>query len=395
MFKLPPPLSWLPLSRLPPGRRPGLATPARSILFVTTHCPTRAHAGGLRLLDLCIRLRAIAPNAAIDVFAHRNQAIDGDYADVEAVFDRVYYCERMRMNFARFRRRRPQRADYDVVSFEFLQHPSAVRSFLPHAGRALFTPMELLTRAHALAPEPEDRKARARARRELEREAAVCALVDEVVCVSRPDAEFARRRKMAARISCLETGVSQLEFHDARTDAAREPFTVVFVAFFDSRTNRDALQWYLDGAHVLLKARFPDYRLDVIGRGDLSAFRDRADAALRLVGEVDRLAPHIARAAAGIAPALSGAGFRGKINQYACCATPTVASPLAAEGLAYRDGESILVAQDPDAFAQALAGLLADPAARARMGARAAAVCDQHYSWASRDREIARIFNLG
>ena len=186
MLKLPPPFSWFL-----PGRRPTAVTPARSILFVTTHCPTRAHAGGLRLLDLCARIRAIAPDAVIDVFARRNEAVDGDYADVEAVFDHVYYSSRMRLNFARFLRRRPQRRDYDVVSFEYLQQPAAVRSFLPHAGKVLFTPMELLTRGRALGrvQEPDDR----RARRELDWEAALCRIVDEVVCVSRPDADFARR----------------------------------------------------------------------------------------------------------------------------------------------------------------------------------------------------------
>ena len=199
---------------------------------------------------------------------------------------------------------------------------------------------------------------------------------------------------MAARVSCLETGVSQLEFGETRPEAAREPFTVIFVAFFESQTNRDALQWLLDGVHPRPKQRFPQYRLDVVGHGDLSPFRARADETLNLIGEVDRLAPFIARAAVGVAPALSGAGFRGKINQYAFCAIPTVASPLAAEGLAYRNGESILVAEQPEAFAQAVAALLASPALREAIGEKARRVCAETYNWTSRDAEIARIFNL-
>jgi glycosyltransferase involved in cell wall biosynthesis len=378
------------------GGRPPLSTPARSILFVTTHCPTRSHAGGLRLLDLCSRIRAIAPQTVIDVFAYRDEAIDGDYADVEALFDHVYYCDRRRMNFNRFLKRRPQRADYDVVSFEYLQQPSAVRSFLRHAGKALFTPMELLTRAHALAPALAVGDARLvkRMRRDQDWEAAVCRIVDEIVCVSQPDAEFARRRQLSAKVSCLETGLSELEFGAEPSKMLGEPFTVVFVAFFGSQTNRDALLWYLDGPHALLRTKFPDYRLDVVGRGDLSSFRARMDEALNLIGEVDRLGPFIARAAVGIAPALSGAGFRGKINQYACFAVPTVASPLAAEGFAYQPGDSILVAETSEAFAEAVATLLVAPTRREVMGEKARKICAEHYAWESRDPEIARLFNL-
>ena len=51
-----------------------------------------------------------------------------------------------------------------------------------------------------------------------------------------------------------------------------------------------------------------------------------------LVGEVDSLEPFIKNASIGIAPALSGSGFRGKINQYSINFIPTVASKLAAKG---------------------------------------------------------------
>jgi glycosyltransferase involved in cell wall biosynthesis len=53
-----------------------------------------------------------------------------------------------------------------------------------------------------------------------------------------------------------------------------------------------------------------------------------------------------------------------------------------------------MVAQDPEAFAQAVASLLADPARREIMGERARKLCSEHYTWGSRDPEIVRLFNL-
>ena len=361
------------------------------MLFVSTHCPSRAHAGGLRLLDIASRLRVLQPGLAIDVFTFRNPEEDWSYADVETRFDRVFYSDTTRLTHERFAAERPPRLDYDVVSFEYQQRADNVRSYLPHAGKTLFTPMELKARAYALAPQTATAGQR---RREIARERAVSGLVDEVVCVAEADAQFARRAIPFARVACLETGVSEIEFANAEPAPVREPFTALFIGYFGAATNIAALTWYLDHVHPRVVARFPLYRLDVVGRGDLSAFRPRAGPSLNLVGEVAQTWPYIARAAVGLAPAVSGAGFRGKINQYAYLATPCVASQLAVEGFVYRDREDIRVAGTPEAFAAAIGELLADPARREAMGARARQTCLAHYAWASKDDEIRRLFNL-
>ena len=373
------------------------ATPTRNILFVSTHCPTRAHAGGLRILDIAARIRAMDPTVAIDIFTIKNQDIDWDYSDVECNFDNVYYANTHKMDFRNFAAQQPKFTGYDIVSFEYLPHPSAVVSFRPHAGKILFTPMESLSRALAIRLKTETlAKDEAKWARHIAlRERKVCRLADETVCVSHPDAEYMRRELRLANVTCLETCVSKIEFASYTGRALPyEPFTVLFLAYFGAATNVDALHWYLQAVHPILKAKFPAYRLDAVGRGDLSQFRGSLDPALKLVGEVAELGPCIARAAVGIAPAVSGAGFRGKINQYALFGVPAVASPLAAQGMVYEQGKDILAAADGPDFAAGIAALLERPALRNSMGENARMKCRAHYSWETKDAEIARIFNL-
>jgi glycosyltransferase involved in cell wall biosynthesis len=54
------------------------------------------------------------------------------------------------------------------------------------------------------------------------------------------------------------------------------------------------------------------------------------------------------------------------------------------EGLEARDGEQLLVASSPEAFADAVVRLYEAPGQRARMGEAARAFVTQHYTWEQR-----------
>ena len=373
---------------------------APRILVVAWHCPTRAHAGGLRMLDLYDYLRKAAPGIRLDLFTIRRPANDWSYDDLGRIFDRIYFTDAEDLSVRALNAQRKDRMAYDVVDFQFLDAAADLDAYRAVGRKLIFTPMELLSRAYHLELEKPGRVGSARRFADqmetVARELAVCRAVDEVVCVSAPDADYLRATAGKATVTTLETGVSTLEFGEVTpaSDISRASRTIVFVAYFGSATNVEALDWYLTKVHPLVRAAVPDYRLDVVGRGDLSQFQALASSSINFVGEVASVAPYIARSALGIAPALGGAGFRGKINQYAMLGVATVASPLAAEGLAYTDGADILVGADPEAFAAACISLLTDTDANRRMSGAAAATCAAHYSWSARDEVIRSIYGL-
>ena len=223
---------------------------------------------------------------------------------------------------------------------------------------------------------------------------------DEVVCVSDTDAAFLRKATFSRNVQGLDTGVSQFEFSDAlRPDficktAESRRCNVLYVAYFGSETNLLALRWYLDNVHPLIKASVPEYRFTVVGRGDLSAFSRYKDDSVEFVGEVAALAPHIQEARLGIAPALTGSGFRGKVNQYSVLGIPSVISPIAFNGLAYQDGANIFVAEKPAMFAERCITLLTNNEINNNMGQAARKLCLTHYTWESKWPIIRKIYNL-
>jgi len=80
---------------------------------------------------------------------------------------------------------------------------------------------------------------------------------------------------------------------------------------------------------------------------------------------------------------------RHKILEALAQGRPVVSTSLGAEGLGLRDGEHLLLADTPAAFASALVRVLQDPALAQRLVAGGRAFVERHHSLAAL-REAAR-----
>jgi glycosyltransferase involved in cell wall biosynthesis len=76
---------------------------------------------------------------------------------------------------------------------------------------------------------------------------------------------------------------------------------------------------------------------------------------------------------------LYGSGTRVKIVEAAAYGKPVVSTTIGAEGIELRDGEEILLRDDPGSFAEACIRLLTDHALAARVGQRARSAIEERY----------------
>lgn len=73
--------------------------------------------------------------------------------------------------------------------------------------------------------------------------------------------------------------------------------------------------------------------------------------------------------------------MRMKVLETLAAGKALVATPLAVAGLDVRDGDHVLLAEGPAAFADAVSGLLDDPQARADLGRQARAWALEQPDW--------------
>lgn len=90
-------------------------------------------------------------------------------------------------------------------------------------------------------------------------------------------------------------------------------------------------------------------------------------------GPVDSVAPYLKAADLAVVPLQKGGGTRMKILDYFAAGLAVVSTAKGAEGIPIESGTQALVVEGHDAFAEAVAELLADPGARNRLGEAAEA----------------------
>ena len=136
---------------------------------------------------------------------------------------------------------------------------------------------------------------------------------------------------------------------------------LVFVGGFRHPPNVDAVRWFVQDAFPSIRMRLPDVRFHCIGSHTPPEIEALAAMPGVIVhGHVADIDPYMDGGRISVAPLRYGAGVKGKINLSMAHGQPVVATACAVEGMHLRDGEDVLVADDPHAFADAVVRLYED-----------------------------------
>lgn len=169
---------------------------------------------------------------------------------------------------------------------------------------------------------------------------------------------------------------------------------VLFVGDFHYPPNRQGMQWFLDQVWPLVTAAHPDAELQLVGAGGSAHFAP-SPAGVRILDRVEDLAPLLRRAVVNIAPILGGTGSRMKILEAWAHGCPVVSTTRGADGLDFRDGDNLIVADAPEDFASAITTIHRDPGVRHRLvrGGRSTFEADHSQDRISRvvQREIVSL----
>ncbi len=222
-------------------------------------------------------------------------------------------------------------------------------------------------------------------------ERTVCRAARHVVAVSEIDAARIRERFGVERVSSVRTGVD-LEYF-ARPADAPPAAGMVFCGSMDWLPNVDGVVYFLREILPRIRAKLPDAAFTIAGRSpDPKVLRAAEEVEGVLVtGRVDDMRSYLWRAKVSVVPLRIGGGTRLKIYECMAAGVPVVSTPIGAEGLRYTDGEDIVLAGDPQLFADACIRLLTSETERLALAQRARARAVAEFSWEAVSREFESI----
>jgi sugar transferase (PEP-CTERM/EpsH1 system associated) len=202
----------------------------------------------------------------------------------------------------------------------------------------------------------------------------------------------------AATIDVLGNGVDAARF--APDPARKAPFAtsapvLVFTGAMDYWPNVDAVCWFARAMLPRLRERFPALTLQIVGRHPAPAVRELASAAVVVTGtgEQQRLAGQ--HASVVVAPLRLARGVQNKVLEAMAMGRPVVAARPCVAAIGALDGAELLGADTVAEHVEAIAGLLADPARAAAIGAAARLRVLASHGWEAQlaplDRHLERV----
>jgi O-antigen biosynthesis protein len=145
-----------------------------------------------------------------------------------------------------------------------------------------------------------------------------------------------------------------------------QPFSerdgILFIGGFRHPPNLDAITWYVENVLPIIRKKAPQLVTTIIGSNAPPSLQKFAANDFVIAGFVEDVTDHFHKAKLSISPLRYGAGVKGKVNLSMQYGVPVVATPISTEGMYLEDGVNVLVADSPEAFADAVILLHTDEA---------------------------------
>jgi glycosyltransferase involved in cell wall biosynthesis len=198
-----------------------------------------------------------------------------------------------------------------------------------------------------------------------------------VLAASQQDAETVRSIAPGARVTVYPNALPPTPLPPRGDDEA-----IVFSGNMEYHPNRAAVRYFRAAIWPLLRDRWPRLTWRLVGKNpDAIRCFTGGDPRIELVGPVENAVVELARSLVAVVPLLSGSGTRLKILEAWAAGLPVVATPLGAEGIPVRNGETVLLADTPHTFADAVTRLLTCTELRHKLGEAGRSLLEKEFTW--------------
>jgi sugar transferase (PEP-CTERM/EpsH1 system associated) len=212
---------------------------------------------------------------------------------------------------------------------------------------------------------------------------------DGVLAVSEADRETMRRlypNAIRGPVHVVPTGVDTDYYTPATRVNAVSPQnrSMVFTGSMDWLPNEDAMLFFCREILPIIRREEPEATLSIVGRAPTPAVTALAkQAGVIVTGRVEDVRPYVRDAAVYLVPLRIGGGTRLKIFEAMAMGKAIVSTTVGAEGLPVTHGKHVWLADEPQAFANAVVGLMRDMDRRRQLEEAARALVLDRYDWSA------------
>lgn len=224
-------------------------------------------------------------------------------------------------------------------------------------------------------------------------EQSVVRYFDLVLAVS--DRDRAALKKMSGRnnVSTVENGVDVDHFV---SNGGPKNGSLVFVGSMDWLPNVDGIKYFVDDILPLIQREVGAIPFYVVGKNpprDITELAKKKEGVI-VTGAVDDVRPYIDAASVYVVPLRFGGGTRLKVLEAFAMGKTVVSTSLGSEGIDFKAGEHLLIADDPKAFAECVITLLKNEKRNEQMRRAARKLAEERYSWHVIENKLLQYYHF-
>jgi polysaccharide biosynthesis protein PslH len=168
----------------------------------------------------------------------------------------------------------------------------------------------------------------------------------------------------------------------APTDGLYDADTISFIGRMDYYPNQECMSRFCAQTWPLLEAARPAMKLLIVGADPSPAMRELGNLpGVTVTGSVPDVRPFIRGSALMVAPLNIARGTQNKILEAMAMGVPVVTSSIAAGGVDAEAEKHLLVADTPQACADAILRIVDNPAERQRLAVAGRERMQSHHAW--------------
>ena len=214
---------------------------------------------------------------------------------------------------------------------------------------------------------------------------------EAVTCTSDIDAAVFQRHCAEDIIEIIPNGVDVAHY---QPDFSAEALAhLIYIGSMDWYPNEDAVAFFADEVLPRIQEKVRNVQFSIVGGNPSVRVQRLAEReGIVVTGRVPEIKPYFAEATVFVVPLRIGSGTRLKILEALAMGKAIVSTSVGAEGLDLKDGGEIFIADEPNAFADAVTRLLTDPTLRRRIGENGRARVERDYDWRSIGEKLHNLY---
>jgi sugar transferase (PEP-CTERM/EpsH1 system associated) len=215
---------------------------------------------------------------------------------------------------------------------------------------------------------------------------------DRVVVTSRKDKKDLQRLAADLPVDIISNGVDTEYFRPS--DELVETPSIVFSGKMSYYANESAATFLCNEVMPRVKASEPGATLAIAGSSPSKRVRRYATGrGIEVTGHVADMRVCLRNARVAACPVSVGAGVQNKVLEAMAMGKPVVATSKACQALSVVDGEHVLIADQQEAFAEALVRIICDDDLAGRLGRSGREYVDKHHNWNEKARQLEETYS--